>query len=27
LGGGLVKAEWFKRYSENELLERFDRIV
>jgi hypothetical protein len=27
LGGGLVKAEWFKRYPENELPERFDRIV
>jgi len=27
LGGGLVKAEWFKRYRENELPERFDRIV
>src|SRR5689334_193836 len=27
LGGGLVKAEWFKRYHENELPERFDRIV
>jgi hypothetical protein len=24
---GLVKAEWFKRYRENELPERFDRIV
>src|SRR5262249_15374915 len=27
LGGGLVKANWFKRYTENERLERFDRIV
>jgi predicted phage terminase large subunit-like protein len=27
LGGGLVKAEWFKRYRESELPERFDRIV
>src|SRR6201993_4328615 len=27
LGGGLVKAEWFKRYAENERPERFDRIV
>jgi len=27
LGGGLVKAEWFKRYRENEVPERFDRIV
>src|SRR5438105_12534548 len=27
LGGGLVKAEWFKRYRENELPERFDRIM
>src|SRR5215467_1630694 len=27
LGGGLVKAAWFKRYRENELPERFDRIV
>jgi phage terminase large subunit-like protein len=27
LGGGLVKAKWFKRYRENELPERFDRIV
>ncbi len=27
LGGGLVKAEWFKRYRVNELPERFDRIV
>src|SRR6516162_3047109 len=27
LGGGLVKAEWFKRYDENEQPERFDRIV
>jgi predicted phage terminase large subunit-like protein len=27
LGGGLVKAEWFKRYRENELPEPFDRIV
>jgi predicted phage terminase large subunit-like protein len=27
LGGGLVKAEWFKRYREKELPERFDRIV
>src|SRR5437588_2004749 len=27
LGGGLVKAEWSKRYRENELAERFDRIV
>jgi predicted phage terminase large subunit-like protein len=26
-GGGLVKAEWFKRYRENERSERFDRIV
>jgi predicted phage terminase large subunit-like protein len=27
LGGGLVKAEWFKRYAENDLPEPFDRIV
>jgi predicted phage terminase large subunit-like protein len=27
LGGGLVKAHWFKRYSENDRPERFDRIV
>ncbi len=27
LGGGLVKAEWFKRYGENERPERFERIV
>jgi predicted phage terminase large subunit-like protein len=27
LGGGLVKAEWFKRYRENERPEPFDRIV
>jgi predicted phage terminase large subunit-like protein len=27
LGGGLVKAEWFKRYGENELPESFDRVV
>jgi hypothetical protein len=27
LGGGLVKAEWFKRYCQSELPERFDRIV
>src|SRR5689334_9531075 len=27
LGGGLVKAEWFKRYAEKDLPERFDRIV
>src|SRR5882672_5563908 len=27
LGGGLVKAEWFKRYRENERPEHFDRIV
>ena len=27
LGGGLVKAEWFKRYRENERPERFDRVV
>jgi hypothetical protein len=27
LGGGLVKAEWFKHYRENEPPERFDRIV
>jgi predicted phage terminase large subunit-like protein len=27
LGGGLVKAQWFKRYRENERPERFDRIV
>jgi predicted phage terminase large subunit-like protein len=27
LGGGLVKAEWFKRYRENGLPQRFDRIV
>jgi predicted phage terminase large subunit-like protein len=27
LGGGLVKAAWFKRYRENERPERFDRIV
>ena len=27
MGGGLVKAEWFKRYRENERPERFDRIV
>ena len=27
LGGGLVKAAWFKRYRDNELPQRFDRIV
>jgi predicted phage terminase large subunit-like protein len=27
LGGGLVKADWFKPYRESELPERFDRIV
>src|SRR5437763_15396869 len=27
LGGGLVKAEWFKRYRQSELPERFDHIV
>jgi predicted phage terminase large subunit-like protein len=27
LGGGLVKADWFKYYGPNELPERFDRIV
>jgi predicted phage terminase large subunit-like protein len=27
LGGGLVKAEWFKRYREKERSERFERIV
>jgi hypothetical protein len=27
LGGGLVKAEWFKRYRQSELPGRFDRIV
>jgi predicted phage terminase large subunit-like protein len=27
LGGGLVKAEWFKRYRENERPQRFERIV
>jgi hypothetical protein len=27
LGGGLVKGEWFKRYDESELPERFDGIV
>src|SRR5262252_6699108 len=27
LGGGLVKAEWFKRYSESDRPERFDQIV
>jgi len=27
LGGGLVKAEWFKRYRESELPERFERII
>jgi predicted phage terminase large subunit-like protein len=27
LGGGMVKAEWFKRYRENERPERFERIV
>jgi hypothetical protein len=27
LGGGLVKAEWFKRYRESERPERFDRIA
>jgi hypothetical protein len=27
LGGGLVKAQWFKRYGEQERPERFDRIV
>src|SRR5271170_2006009 len=27
LGGGLVKAAWFKRYRENELPTRFERIV
>jgi hypothetical protein len=26
LGGGLVKAEWFKRYAEKDRPERFDRI-
>ncbi|HEX3522089.1 MAG TPA: phage terminase large subunit [Stellaceae bacterium] len=27
LGGGMVKAEWFKRYRENEQPQRFERIV
>jgi predicted phage terminase large subunit-like protein len=27
LGGGLVKAEWFKRYRQSEVPEQFDRIV
>src|SRR5690349_890316 len=27
LGGGLVKAKWFKRYRQSEMPERFDRIV
>ena len=27
LGGGLVKTEWFKRYRDDDKLERFDRIV
>ncbi|MBV9374333.1 MAG: phage terminase large subunit [Alphaproteobacteria bacterium] len=27
LGGGLVKAEWFKRYREDQMPKRFDRIV
>jgi phage terminase large subunit-like protein len=27
LGGGLVKATWFKRYNEKERPERFERIV
>jgi len=27
LGGGLVKAAWFKRYREDELPARFDRIA
>src|ERR1700751_3860481 len=27
LGGGLVKAEWFKRYGEKDRPERFDRVV
>ena len=27
LGGGLVKADWFKRYRENDLPERFERVV
>ena len=27
LGGGVVKAEWFKRYAEKDRPERFDRIV
>ena len=27
LGGGLVKAEWFKRYRDNDRPDRFDRIV
>src|SRR5260370_3681151 len=27
LGGGMVKAEWFKRYGANQLPERFERIV
>jgi phage terminase large subunit-like protein len=27
LGGGLVKAEWFKRHRKSELPEQFDRIV
>ena len=27
MGGGLVKAEWFRRYGEKERPERFDRIV
>jgi phage terminase large subunit-like protein len=27
LGGGLVKAEWFKRYRENQCPECFDRVI
>jgi phage terminase large subunit-like protein len=27
LGGGLVKAEWFKHYAKNDRPESFDRIV
>jgi phage terminase large subunit-like protein len=27
LGGGMVKAKWFKRYLENERPERFENIV
>ena len=27
MGGGLVKAEWFRRYGEKERTERFERIV